>query len=248
MDAAQTIRDAVAQVAQMRNDALADVNLYAATVAIKSLQARRFAGTYADLLASKEYGRASRFFLEDLYSDKDYSLRDAQFARIAGGLQRLFPQQVVATAVALARLHVLTENLDRRMAEVWMNLGPTMGTEEISRYVSCWTTVDREHDREDQLEMVINIGFELDRLTRIPGLRLMLKMMRRPAQAAGIGSLQTFLESGFDIFASMSGKGSGAQFFLTTIRDRETHWVKQLSGQDKSTTESRLRACLESIF
>jgi hypothetical protein len=247
MDAAQTIREAVAQVASMRIDAYADVNLHAATVAIKSFQARRFAGTYADLLATDEYGRAARFFLEDLYSDKDYSLRDAQFARIAGGLQRLFPQQVVATAVALAKLHVLTEQLDRCMAEVWMKFAPSAATDVASRYVNCWEAVDRRRDRDNQLEMVLSIGFELDRLTRIPGLRLMLKMMRRPAKAAGIGSLQAFLESGFDIFAHMSGKGSGAQYFLSTIRDRETYWIKQLSSPDKSLSSVELKACLTTI-
>jgi hypothetical protein len=246
MNAAQTIREAVAQVAKMRIDANADVNLHAATVAIKSFQARRFAGTYADLLATHEYGRAARFFLEDLYSDKDYSLRDAQFARIAGGLQRIFPQQVVATAVALAKLHVLTEKLDRRMAEVWMEKAPSVAAEEVSRYVDCWEAVDRRRDRDDQLDMVLNIGFELDRLTRIPGLRLMLRMMRRPAQAAGIASLQAFLESGFDIFAHMSSKGSGAQYFLSTIRDRETSWIKQLSSPDKSRSKFELKACLAS--
>jgi hypothetical protein len=71
------------------------------------------------LLASVEYAGAARFFLNDLYSDKDYSLRDAQFARIAGALQRLFPKQVVATAVTMAQLHILTEELDRQMAVAW---------------------------------------------------------------------------------------------------------------------------------
>jgi hypothetical protein len=118
MDAAQTIRGAVTRVADLRTEAQANPSLRMAIAAIKSFQSRRFAGTYADLLESPEYGRAARFFLEDLYGDKDYSLRDAQFARIAGGLQRVFPQQVVETAVALANLHVLTEELDRKMAEV----------------------------------------------------------------------------------------------------------------------------------
>jgi len=244
MDAAQTIREAVAQVARMRSDAIADAKLHAATLAIKSFQARRFAGTYADLLATDEYGGASRFFLEDLYSDKDYSLRDAQFARIAGGLQRFFPQQVVATAVALAKLHVLTEKLDRRMAEVWSQQEQTMGLDVVSLYVKCWDLVDRERDRDEQLEMVLAIGFELDRLTRVPGLRLMLKMMRRPAQAAGMGSLQSFLESGFDIFAHMSGKGAGAQFFLSTIQEREASWIKRLSSPNKSKSKFELKACL----
>jgi hypothetical protein len=41
--------------------------------------------------------------------------------------------------------------------------------------------------------------------------------MRRPAQAAGLGELQRFLESGFDTFGAMKG----AAEFLDTVRDRE---------------------------
>ena len=246
MDAAETIRNAMEMVAQFRNDASCRPVLHRATVAVKAFQAQRFAGTYEDLLSSREYGQATRFFLDDLYSDKDYSLRDAQFAKIAGGLQRLFPKQVVATAVSLAQLHLLTEELDRQMANAWMNTETlTDGLDEATRYIACWAAVGREDDRNLQLGMVLDIGNELDRLTRVAGLRLMLRMMRGPAMAAGIGSLQAFLESGFDIFARMSGKGSGAQIFLATIRERESTWIGHLSGADKLATAVSLRTCLK---
>jgi hypothetical protein len=246
MDAAKTIRDAMEKVAQLRTDAAQHAPLYLATVSVKAFQAQRFAGTYEDLLSSREYGQATRFFLEDLYSDKDYSLRDAQFAKIAGGLQRLFPKQVVATAVSLAQLHLLTEDLDRQMARAWMSAAAVAdGSDDAARYIACWATVGREDDRNLQLGMVLDIGAELDRLTRVAGLRLMLRMMRGPAMAAGIGSLQAFLESGFDIFARMSGKGSGAQVFLSTVRERESTWIKCLSGTEKYAAAVALRACVK---
>lgn len=243
MDAADTIRDAVARVAALRHDAATEPGLHAATLAVKSFQAQRFAGTYGDLLASSEFASAARFFLDDLYSDKDYSQRDAQFARIAGGLQRLFPKQVVTTAVTLAQLHVLTEELDHQMAVAWM--GVDMGADAVVHYMACWQSVGREADRSRQLEMVLQVGGELDRLTRTPGLRMMLRMMRRPAAAAGLGSLQTFLESGFDIFARMSDKGARARVFLGTIQERESGWIRRLSDVHAAMLcEAQLRACL----
>lgn len=244
MEAAATIRDAVARVAALRQDTVKSPPLHAATLSVKAFQARRFAGTYADLLASKEYAGAARFFLDDLYSDKDYSLRDAQFARIAGALQRLFPKQVVATAVLLAQLHVLTEELDRQMALVWISGPPEVTGDPVNRYMACWSTLGREIDRNRQLEMVLEVGAELDRLTRTPGLRMMLRMMRRPATAAGLGSLQTFLESGFDIFAQMAGKDARAQKFLDTIRERESTWIRRLTAAEPASVETELRACL----
>ena len=120
MDAAQTIRDAIADVTALRMHRTGDPALGAAVGSVKSLQARRFRGTYADLMASPAFGPAARFFLEELYSDTDYTDRDQQFGRIAGTLQTVFPQPVVNTAVALAVLHAQTEELDQDMGRAWL--------------------------------------------------------------------------------------------------------------------------------
>lgn len=245
MDAAHTIRDAVARVGSIREETAANPALRATLTKVKAFQARRFAGTYVDLLNSVEYGSAARFFLEDLYSDKDYSGRDAQFSRIAGALQRLFPQQVISTAVALAQLHLLTEELDRQMASEWtLQAVAASDLGDCARYIDCWRRVGRTDDRTRQLDMVLSVGKDLDRLTRTPGLRLMLRMMRGPAKAGGMGALQSFLESGFDTFANMSGKGRSAGEFLNTIRFRETSWIERLSFGDILQCEQDLKVCL----
>ena len=244
MDAADTIRDAVAKVGAIRQKAVGYPGLGAALVTVKALQAKRFAGTYGDLLRSTEYGAAARFFLDDLYSDKDYSQRDAQFSRIAGALQRLFPQQVITTAVSLAQLHLLTEELDWQMAEQWVLHSAAGSQGDAPNYIGCWRSVGRTEDRLRQLEVVLSVGKELDRLTRTPGLRLMLRMMRGPARAAGLGSLQDFLETGFDTFANMSGKGRSADEFLNTIRTRESSWIQRLSHGDAEQCGVELKRCL----
>ena len=59
---------------------------------------------------------AARFFLDDLYGPRDFSERDAQFARIVPALVRLFPHEIVGTVQALAALHALSERLDSAMA------------------------------------------------------------------------------------------------------------------------------------
>ena len=244
MDAAHTIRAAVARVGAIRENATSNPGLRAALVDVKAFQSTRFAGTYADLLRSAEYAAAARFFLVDLYSDKDYSKRDAQFSRIAGAMQRLFPQQVVATAVALAELHLLTEELDWQMAVKWQLYATTPDKGRTARYIACWRDVGRTADRVRQLEMVLSVGKDLDRLTRTPGLRLMLRMMRGPAKAGGMGSLQGFLESGFDTFANMSARGGSSAKFLSTIRTRESSWIQRLSEGDAKECEANLQLCM----
>ena len=103
MDSAKIIRDAVSSVAKFRIESVASPALFDAVNRVKRFQAQRFRATYADLLPSKTFGPATRFFLDELYSDKDFTERDVQFARIAGALQSLFPAQVVKTAVSLAQ-------------------------------------------------------------------------------------------------------------------------------------------------
>ena len=80
MDAAQTIRDAIADVTALRLHRTGDPALGAAVGSVKTFQARRFRGTYADLMASPAFGPAARFFLEELYSDTDYTDRDLPVA------------------------------------------------------------------------------------------------------------------------------------------------------------------------
>jgi len=240
MDASHTIRESVAKVAALRHTAATNLELLQANKAIKRFQAQRFAGTYPDLLSSATFSGAANFFLDELYSDKDYSLRDAQFARIASALQTFFPDQVTSTAVALAQLHALTEELDQAMALEWLKQ-PELADE--LRYIHAWKAVGRVDERTRQLVDVLRVGEELDKLTRKPGLRMMLRMMRRPAEVAGLGALQSFLESGFDTFAVMARKGSKVREFLNTIRQRETEWFTLLYGDDVPKCEQKLHEC-----
>ncbi len=243
MTAAKIIRDTVQQVTQLRRSSVQSPGLAQALGEVKRLQAQRFAGTYADLLHSDQYHAVARFFLEELYSEKDYAQRDAQFARIANALERLFPQQVVQTAVSMAQLHGLTEALDLAMAQQWLSNTET-NVSAARRYVAAWRSVDRRHDRNTQLSKVLEVGRELDRLTRKRGLRMMLRMMRRAANLAGLGSLQGFLETGFDTFAAMTGKGDGAAFFLDTVQARETGLITRLFDSSAVTCETEVAEIL----
>ncbi len=212
-------------VALLRSKAAADSTLGEAVAAVKRFQAKRFQRYYADLLSANDFGAASRFFLEELYGETDYAQRDQQFARIAATLATVFPAAVVGTAVALSRLHLLTEQLDHQMAEHYRLQAKNAFDLDAASYLAAWQSVGRRADRQYQLESVLELGRELADLIRKPGLLFLLKLMRRPARSAGLASLQQFLERGFEIFATMSrSKGKVAQF-LSTIETRESNWL-----------------------
>lgn len=237
MDATHIIRDSVTRVARLRDTAASTPGLAAAVSEVKRWQARRFSATYADLLHAAPYQAAARFFLEELYSERDYATRDAQFARIASALERLFPAPVVQTAVSLAQLHAQTEALDLAMAQHWLAQASLAG---VPRYIAAWRAVGRRPERLAQLDTVLMVGHELDRLTRTPGLRLMLKMMRKPANVAGLGALQQFLELGFDTFAAMGRQGGGARYFLETVQARENQLFGLLFDAPIATCEAEI--------
>ena len=228
MEAAETIREAISRVLALRQICLSDSLLHESVRAVKRFQARRFALTYGDLLVAGPYKGAAHFFLQELYGDRDFSQRDSQFARIAGALQKIFPKQAVSTAVSLAEIHALTEELDHQMGVAWLGTTTPSWANVRGRYVDAWQQVGRQHQRDAQLKGVLHLGHELDRLTRTPSLRLMLKLMRHPAKSAGLSALQGFLESGFDTFAEMHTNAGSATTFLATIELRESSFIEAM--------------------
>ncbi len=245
MDAsAQQIQKALQAVAELRAQHAANPPLARASAAVKRFQAQRFQATYADLLHSPRYKAAAHFFLHELYSDKNYADRDQQFARIATTIARIFPQAVVNTAGALAEVHALTEKLDDLMAQQWLvDEQKTADSVAAGRYIRCWSAVADDAARQRQLAVVLDLGQSLNRLTRMPGLRTMLKMMRKPAGVAGLESLQKFLEAGFDAFATMRG----ADEFLALIQQRETEWIRSLFEDNAAACEARLIQLLTAV-
>lgn len=231
--ASDLIRSHLARVSQLRAQAQA-AGLQAAVDDIKHLQARRFRGTYADFLNHPKYAPATRFFLDELYGVHDFGRRDAQFARIAGALERLFPEAVAQLATDLSETHALTEVLDHQLATQWLNVDAALSPSE--RYTVAWRRTDARASRERQLAVVHHMGLELQGLTRMKGLRFGLRMMRNPARAAGLDALQHFLETGFDAFAALGD----ARPFLDTILERESGWVQDLFEKDLAACGRRL--------
>ncbi|MFN0185926.1 MAG: FFLEELY motif protein [Aquabacterium sp.] len=228
---AERILGHLAEVARLRQVGLQDPAFAAAVQALKTFQARRFERSYVDLLADTRMAPAARFFLTDLYGPGDFSRRDAEFGRIVPALVRLFEAEVVETVAALAELHALSEGLDADMARA-------VGGQRLDggSYRRAWGICGRSIDRQRQIALTLRIGQDLSRLTRRRLLRGALHLMRGPAHAAGLGTLQSFLERGFDTFGAMGGD---ATRFLDTIEQRENALARALFRDDVLAPELR---------
>ena len=85
----ESILRSLRDVSAERQARAADAAFGQRVAAIKHYQHGRFSHTYADLLSSKRYGGAAKFFLEDLYGHNDWSN-----ARIVTQCQRLTDAQL----------------------------------------------------------------------------------------------------------------------------------------------------------
>ncbi len=222
----QRILDYLAEVDRLRAERAGNPALATAIHLVKQYQSARFSKTYADLLDDPRYAQAARFFLDELYGPQEFAARDAQFARIVPALVRIFPAEIVGTVRTLAQLHALSESLDSRMGRHWLGASTGAPAMTAADYIAAWRATGEREGRAQQIDLTMQIGRALDHYTRKPLLRGALHMMRRPAQAAGLGELQHFLESGFDTF----GRMRGAQAFLDIVREREAMLAEALFG------------------
>lgn len=208
---------AVAALRRARDD---DPALAARTLSIKRFQHQRFRRSYADLLARPDLQAAATFFLDELYGPHDFSARDAQFERIVPALVRLFPPEIVGTVRQLSELHALSERLDHVMSG---QFGDALEVD-ATTYRKAWQATGEPGARRAQLDLMMAVGRGLVRYTRNPLLRAALRMMRSPAEIAGLGALQQFLERGFETFRRMPHP----QEFLDTIARREAEIARWL--------------------
>lgn len=190
---------------------------------LKAWQAGRLAATYADLMADARYHAAAQFFLEELYGTHDFTRRDAELARVLPTLVATLPARALATLVEAVRMDALSESLDADVVAQLRRAGRT-ATLDASAYAEAYRAAGRAADRALQIELVERIGHTLDRLTHLPLLGASLKLMRRPAELAGLGQLHRFLQEGYTAFRAMHG----AEHFLATIVARETALMQQI--------------------
>jgi hypothetical protein len=186
---------------------------------LKAWQSKRLAGTYADLASQPRYAAATRFFLEDLYGPKDFSARDEELLRIVPVMEKLLPAHAVETAALAIELEALSEALDHALARA-LPEGPL----DESRYAEAYRKSSSREERLRQIELVEAVGRRLDALVKKPLIGTTLKLMRKPAQVAGLGDLQDFLEAGYGAFRTMNG----CDEFLAALRSRETAILNRL--------------------
>lgn len=178
-------------------------------------QARRLRMTYSDLAANPRYKRAISFFLSDLYGGGDFARRDADLARIVPLITRMLPVRIIEVVTQAVELNALSQELDLVMVN---SLPRADGALTVPDYCRAYRRAGNFPARLRQIALTHALGSALDRYVGKSWVRASLAVMRQPARAAGLQSLQDLLERGFAAFRLMRG----ADEFLGIIAQRET--------------------------
>lgn len=223
-DAAKQLRENLTRVQTIRIEADAQPLRAERRRQLKAWQVQRLSRTYADLLAHPRYGAAAEFFRSDLYGPKDFSQRDRDVERVFPVMLRLLPPSALATVADVLELDALSEELDRDLAIILWDQLHCEGRIDDATYAEGYRRTGKRALRERQIEVIGEVGRDLDRLVHTPLLYSSLKMMRRPAKLAGLAELHHFLERGFTAFRAMNGVDE----FLAIIVQRETAILKRI--------------------
>jgi hypothetical protein len=100
----------------------------------------------------------------------------------------------------------------------------SMGSLSMERYCEVYRACSDLAGRERQIVLIRKLGYDLDKLVRLPLVNYLVRLMRGPAHVAGFGKLQEFLEEGLAAFRALPDTG----FFIETIYERETAAMRRM--------------------
>lgn len=203
---------------------------------VRRWQASRLEASFDRFLADARRRPAARFFLSDVYNDRDFSRRDADIARVLPMMQRLLPAAVLGTLADAIELGLLTHAFDLRVAQVLDRLAPRRRTLDAALYARAYREAGLPRLRGHQIDLIARVGLGLAHALHLPGVGTLLKLSRGPARAAGLAELQGFLERGFAAFAELGD----ARGFIAEIEADERDVSKRLFDDDPDPFQGRM--------
>lgn len=170
---------------------------------LRRWQAARLGRSFSRFLDDPARAPAARFFLSDIYGDRDFSRRDKDIVRVMPMMQRLLPASLLPTIADAIEVGALSHALDLRMAEALQVLAPRRKTLDEALYAQAWRAVGLKRLRGRQVALIARVGAGFGRALRLPGVSALLAFSRGPARLAGLSELQGFLERGYAAFDAL---------------------------------------------
>ena len=207
-----------AALSNLRLSTQSDEQLALTLKGLKQFQNKRLACTHQDLLEDESTRSASLFFLEELYADRDFTLRDQQVGRVLPKLEKYLPNAMAHVVGEVIAMDYLAEQMDVSMALFIKGIG---GIDDnlldVRTYLQAYRALGHHELRRRQVHMVKAVGRSLVKLMRVPMLGALLKMTEGKAHRAGLGEFHQFLAKGVAAFRTLDDP----ERYFTTLVDRE---------------------------
>src|SRR5258706_9636386 len=183
---------------------------------LRTWQGERLARSFGDLRQNPRYRAAADFFVTELYGSDGASWRDRALQRMLPTLRAWLPAHMLDTVAAALELDLISHELDLSVADALARERVAPDRITAPRYAAAYRAAGDRPARARQLELLLVVGRELDRIVKKPLIYTILKLARGPARAAGLNRLQQFLDHDFAAFCAMGG----ADAFLAEVERR----------------------------
>lgn len=188
---------------------------------VQAWQQTRLSADYADLRIQSRYTAACDFFIHDLYGPKDFSKRDRDVERIYPIMTKLLPAGVLNTVARAVELNALSHELDIGLLD---HLPADLSNLSRADYAHAYRLGASMKQRRYQLALILALGRELARITKLAMVYDLLILCRWPARLAGLGELQDFLERGFAAFKKLLD----VRQFLQAVAAHERRFMREM--------------------
>lgn len=196
-------------------------------VELRDWQCKRLLATHDELWQEERFKPAMTFFINELYGPKDFSKRDEDIARVVPKMEKWLPAEALESLEVAIHLNSLSQDLDVALLNN-LNDGPI----DSANYAQAYKASNNPKERAMQIDYIENLGLDLARVVKIPGISMILVVARKPAQMAGLSELQEFLEAGFGAFKQL-GK---VEDFIVPIVSEERNVMTGLFKGDPVLT------------
>ncbi len=181
----------------------ADHPLLANTLDVADWQAQRLKASHRDLYEHPGYHTGLEFLLTDLYAPSTMTARDDNIDRVFPKMVKWLPDHLLGTLAGLVELNLITQQLDLELVECLDDAGVDSGSLTVAQYCEAFRQSRQLALRERQLELIEDVGMQLERYVRNRSLGWLLSMSRGPAEMAGLIDLHGFIHRGYSAFRAM---------------------------------------------
>jgi predicted nucleic acid-binding OB-fold protein len=171
-------------------------------VALQHWQKRRMQHTHAALFAVPNHQLITQYFLTRLYGGDDFDVLVGQFERVinaAKKFERLVPSSTIRTGCEAIELGVLAVELDLQLAQRMTSdfVFNPFGEIEDEFVLDLYQHANQIEARYHQLDLLDQLGANLDRYVRSFVVQTTFKISKNAAQRHHFDPLYCFLSEGF---------------------------------------------------